>query len=345
MRSTRSPRPRCACLVAALLALAPAGAGAQPADPQSLQVAQALYDQAVKDLAGKDHAAACPKLEEAVRLVPEGIGGRMTLAECYEGLGKLASAWTSWSLAEAAATRAGQADRQKLAHERAAALKPRLATLALLVPAAVQALPDLEIRRDGVLVGPGQWGVALPVDRGPHRFAAKAGDGRRWETMVNIEDDGRAQRVELGEPPPLPRAAPAPPALPSPPLAPAPPALPLAPPPKEAPASARRTVGLVLGGAGIAGGIVGAALGATALVKRNQSNEPGRCDAASHCDPTGSELRWASLRAGDWSTAMLVGGGVAFTAGVVLFLTAPSPSPTALTVTATPGGARVSGRF
>lgn len=43
------------------------------------------------------------------RLVPEGLGAKLTLAECYESQGKLASAWTQYTVVESMAARTGQA--------------------------------------------------------------------------------------------------------------------------------------------------------------------------------------------------------------------------------------------
>src|SRR5262245_25783154 len=62
-----------------------------------LTEAEALYDAATKAMDGNDYAAACPKLEEVVRLVPHGVGARLTLARCYEGAGRLASAHASYA--------------------------------------------------------------------------------------------------------------------------------------------------------------------------------------------------------------------------------------------------------
>ena len=59
-------------------------------------------------------------------------------------------------------------------------------------------------------------------------------------------------------------------------------------------------------------------------MKKNQSDAEG-CDPSNHCNTSGADLRWASLRAGDWSTAMLVGGGIALAGGVALYVTARGP--------------------
>lgn len=111
-------------------------------------------------------------------------------------------------------------------------------------------------------------------------------------------------------------------------------------------ARGRRIAGIVLGSAGLAGLAVGGALGVTAIVKKNQS-DTGGCDPTSHCNANGTDLRWASLRAGDWSTAMFVGGGVALATGVALFVTARSPAApvTSASVVFGPRGVVVRGAF
>jgi hypothetical protein len=340
-----------AALVLVAASLPPRPARAQ--SPQNLQVAQALYDQATQEMAAKSYATACPKLEEAVRLVPEGVGGKLTLAECYEAQGKLASAWAAYELAEAAASRARQLDRQKLAHERGEALRPRVAMLTIAVAEPARSVPGLSIKRDGVSVGPAQWGVPLPADRGKHLIVASVGDGRTWERTIEITTDGARETVGIGELP----GAPAPPSGPvvgpaagplvGPAAGSAPP--PVAPP--EAPSSARRTAGIVVASAGGVGLAVGLALGAVALTRKGQSNADGHCDAQNHCDPTGTDLRLSSLKAGNWSTALFVGGAAVLAGGVVIVATAPSAAAAPSTgarsfkVGLTAGGLVVSGGF
>jgi hypothetical protein len=195
-RSLRTRRLASAHVACAAFVLARAAA-AQPHDMAKAATAQALYDQAVAALDKKDFAGACPKLEEVVRLEPAGIGAKITLAECYEGAGKLASAAATYELAEAASVEAGQAERKKKAHDRAAALRPRLAHLTLTVPQEISALPGLVIRRDGIRVGAGQWGVALPADQGEHRVAVTATGKEPWEQAVVVAD-GTEVTVSVG---------------------------------------------------------------------------------------------------------------------------------------------------
>lgn len=166
------------------------GARAQPpGDAASLAAGQALYEEATKAMDARDYAAACPKLEEVVRLVPQGIGGRLTLARCYEGADRLASAYTNYALVEAMAGAAQQLDRQREAHARAEALKPRVSRLTIVVAEGVRALGGLEVKRDGAVVGAALWGVPIPVDKGRHVVTASAGGKRAWQQTIDVTDN------------------------------------------------------------------------------------------------------------------------------------------------------------
>jgi hypothetical protein len=159
-----------------------------------------LWEQALEAMGKQDYASACPKLEEVARLGPDELGAKLKLAECYEGAGRLASAWAIYALVEPLAEKANQPDRQKTAHDRAEALKPRLASLTIVVPATVRARPGLEIRCDDRVVEPAQWGVPLPVDRGRHVIVATATVMVRGEQPEVIEADGAARTVTIVPP-------------------------------------------------------------------------------------------------------------------------------------------------
>ena len=314
-------------------ALRASSAFAQPIDARTMATAQALHDQGLKALDAKDYATACPKLEEVVRLVPDGLGARLSLAECYEGADRLASAWTVYSFVESAAARAHQIEREKKAHARVEAIKPRLAYLTLTVPASVRALPDLEIRGDGVVMGRAQWDVALPVDTGPHVFSATARGVAPWEKGVRLPDDGAHVTLFFDDPP-----------------APAKPIEIVAPPAREVAKSeppvsrTMRTAGLVVGAIGLVGIGVGSGAGIRAITARNASGD--HCRADDSCDAAGLDLRAQSLTAGTWSTAMFVVGGVALAAGVTLVVIAPSsPSSPVVKAALGPGSLSLGGTF
>src|SRR5262245_23067358 len=127
------------CLASVALLLAAFTARAQ--GPTNEALAQGLYADATAAMLKKDFVTACPKLEEVTRLVPDGIGGWATLGQCYESAGKLASAWSAYSTAEAVAVRAGQTARAADNHRDVERLKPRVATVICDVPEAVRATP------------------------------------------------------------------------------------------------------------------------------------------------------------------------------------------------------------
>ncbi len=133
--------------------------------------AQALFDQARQLMKAGRHAEACPKLAESNRLDP-GIGTQFHLADCYEQSGKVASAWAAFLEVASLAHSSGQADRERVAQKRAAKLEPRLPRLEISVSDAHR-VAGLEIRRDGVLMGPAQWGTPLPIDPGEHELVAR----------------------------------------------------------------------------------------------------------------------------------------------------------------------------
>ena len=304
-------------------AVARDGRAQTPGDAASITGAQALYEAATRAMDAKDYASACPKLEEAVRLVPSGVGARLTLGECYEAAGKLASAYASFGLAETMAAAAKQGERQEKAHNRAKALKPRLATLTIAVADDVRAESGLEVRRDGVLAGAAQWGIASPVDRGTHVVVAAAPGKSKWVKTVEVTD-GAALMVTVDALFPVASAE----QLPA----------------KEEDAAAslwgpQRLASLAVGGAGLVALGAGSYFGVLASAKQKQSND-GLCDG-NQCDQAGLDLRTDAIHAANATTALLVVGGAAVTVGVVLFVTAPgskSQATTALRIGVGPRG-------
>ncbi len=173
------------------LALA-AGAADARANPAA---AQALFDEAKKLMAAGKLAEACPKFEESQKLDP-GIGTQFNLASCYEQLGKTASAWSLFLEVAGAAKAAGQAEREKVARQRAAALEPKLARLSIAVPPEGMP-PDLAIARDGVPVGMAQWGTPVPIDPGRHEVTATAAGKPPFRMEIDITEPGESRAVTI----------------------------------------------------------------------------------------------------------------------------------------------------
>jgi len=161
--------------VGPLLPASPAWAQAPEASPQALVAARELFREATADVDAGRYDAALGKFRR-VAAVKETYAVRFNIARCEEQLGKLGAALGDYELAE----REGISDPKgaeigKLAHDRAAALRPRVARLTITSPADPPA--DLVVKLDGQAQPGGALGVALPVDPGAHKIDATGGKG------------------------------------------------------------------------------------------------------------------------------------------------------------------------
>jgi hypothetical protein len=112
------------------------------------------------------------------------VGTLLYLADCYQKLGRTASAWATFREAAYAASAAGQNDRERIANDLADKLKPTLSYVSLRVEE-----PDtqgLEIRRDGQLIRQDLWATPVPVDPGVHRVEAAAPGRLTWNQDAEV---------------------------------------------------------------------------------------------------------------------------------------------------------------
>ena len=135
---------------------------------------------------------ACPKFAESQRLDPA-PGTQLNLADCYEKMGRTATAWETFRAAEAAANEAGQRDFASEARKRAEALQPRLSKLTL---TAAEPVAGLEVTLDGKPVT-ALLGSAAPVDPGDHQVAAAAPSRQGWSRTVRVDKQGTTVSVEI----------------------------------------------------------------------------------------------------------------------------------------------------
>ncbi|HEY1694610.1 MAG TPA: hypothetical protein VGG39_20710 [Polyangiaceae bacterium] len=319
----------------------PCAARAQ-SSPQDQAVAQSLYDEAKKLMAATKWSDACPKLEESQRLDPTPVT-EFYLADCYERAGRTASAWTTFldlAAKEHATGGAKSAEREKVARDRARALEPKLSQLVVDVPAAVR-VPGLVVKRDGEAVRDGQWGAPVAVDPGKHTIEASAPGKKAWSATQDVQGAGTTATVHVEVLADAPVEAP--PAA----VATAPATSLRSTPPADASSgsSPLRTVGLVVGGVGVAGLAVGTVFGVIALSKNSAANG-GNCGGSlggpNDCNPTGVSDRQSAVTAGNVSTVALIAGGVLLAGGATLFLVAPSSH---VQVGATAGGVLLRGDF
>src|SRR5690606_7586735 len=107
------------------------GALAQTSSTQRA-AAEALFQQGTALMDEKHYAEACDKLAGSQELDPA-LGTMLYLADCYEQAGRTASAWALFRQASESAKHAGQAERERIAAERASSLAQRLSKLELKV--------------------------------------------------------------------------------------------------------------------------------------------------------------------------------------------------------------------
>jgi hypothetical protein len=283
---------------------------AQTISPEKIALAQQLYDEGAALMEQGKLDEACPKLEEAVALVPEGVGAKLELANCYEKAGRYASAWRAFKIAESASALAGQAERRARAQEHATAIEPKLSTLTVVVPDSVRQLPGFVLARNGAIVDRTDWNTPIPVDGGTYRLEAIANGKNRWLRVVEVGPTAVRAQVEIGMLEDEPQKKPIPPTNVRP---------------------WQKSAGLAVGGVGLAGAVIGFIVGGAAISKNGESNAPGRCDAQNQCDQTGLDLRNEAKSLAGASTGLVIVGSVLLASGVIVWATAPKATPMAMT--------------
>jgi serine/threonine-protein kinase len=309
-------------LIASLL-LVPAVARA--GDPVA---AQALFEEAKRLMKEERYAQACPKFEESQKMDP-GLGTQFHLANCWQHIGRTASAWALFREVESEARALGQVGRERVARDRAAALEPWLSKVEIAVHGAGDA-PGVEIRRDGVEVGREQWNVPVPVDPGTHVVTMTAPNKQLWKTTVDVLPNSKIAMVDLPPLADVPDLAvtgrghtpsesgvalvtgvtsPMPPDVGEIPVL-------------ENRGSAQRAIGWLFVGAGVAGLATGVYFGAKWLDERGSSDP--HC-IGNTCDPVGMSLRSDARTQARYAEVALGVSGGSLLIGTVLVATAPRP--------------------
>jgi hypothetical protein len=284
--------------------------------------ARALFTDGKRLMKAGKYAEACPKLEAAQKLYSS-AGILLNLGDCYEKMGRTASAWTRFGEAASVATRSNRADDADEARRRQEALEPALVRLVIRVSSPV---PGLVVTRDGVTLDEAIWGTTLPVDPGDHLVRAEAPGYEPWSTSVSITRRGDTVTVKV---PKLSATAVV--------EKPQPERLPVEP-DKPAPHASGGGHGLALGML-IGGAVVGLAGGGLMLYERQVSKTANPTDYDAAQTP--------------WKLGLIaaIAGGAAGAAGIVLLLvgTGNGESHDGSTTTAWiapgPGGVQIGGTF
>lgn len=336
------------------LALSSSTAFGEPSEAEKRTAAEAIFAKANELLAKKDFAAACPKLEEVTKLQPLGVGAKMSLADCYLALGKLASARAMYGEAASLAAQANQPDRASSAQDKSQALEPRLSKLTINVGPALAATRGLSVVRDGSEVVKSLYGLTTPMDGGPHVIRATAPHKKPFEKRLDLANEGMSISVDvvLEDERPESFAAPATGDV-----------TPVAPVHEPAVTPSRggmhpvRIAGFVVGGLGLALVGVGVGVGVSGVSDANQAAKLGAA-AAKSGNKAGSDAARSAYDSGNaQGTAgwVVVGvGGAALVTGTIMAIAAPNaktPATGATALSIAPwwdqrsGGATLEGRW
>lgn len=177
---TRGDRGRASALALVVALAAFSASSPSLAGESDEAAARALFADGRRLVDAGNYAEACPKFEESLRLYP-GAGTKFNLADCFEHLGRTASAWSLFLDVASASRVAERIEREQVARRRAAALEPKLTRLVVEV---VSAVDGLAVERDGVAVGVASLGIPIPVDPGEHRIAASAPAKKGWSQSI-----------------------------------------------------------------------------------------------------------------------------------------------------------------
>jgi hypothetical protein len=167
-------------------------AGAEPSSADK-SLATSLFKEG-RALVDQGHVSeGCRKLEESQRLDPGG-GTLLNLALCHEKEGRTATAWAEFTEALGIAKHDDRPQRVEFARTHIAQLEISLSRVTVQVPHAAE-VPDLEIKRDGSMIGHAAWGSAMPVDPGDHLIEATAPGKVAWKQTVTVGPKGDGKTV------------------------------------------------------------------------------------------------------------------------------------------------------
>lgn len=319
-------------------------AAAQGPTPTANATAEALFAEGRRLAGEQKYEAACPKFEGAQKVAPT-PGTLLNLANCYEKVGRPASAWASFREAISLSRAAGRNDLAENAQKRANALEPRLPKLVVTVTATA---PNVEVIRDGIALPQQAWGSALPVDPGEHVIEARAPGRKPFRVGVKAPSEGATDTVNVPEleldPSAPSTAAPAAPATPG-----AAVVVATAPESEDPTGSTQRTLAVGAGALGVIGVVVGSVFAARAGSKNSDSKAECRQEDPNRCTVAGNDLREEARSAGSVATLGIGFGAVMLGAGAVLFFTAPksatAPAAAKVAVAPTLGGFVLKGTF
>jgi hypothetical protein len=182
MRTKRHFKPIASYIVVVTCLLVGSPAGAESADED----ARVLFREARVLATSGYYQAACTKFERSLQL-ERGVGTEFNLADCWEHVGRMASARKLFLKVAAETKEQGQDQRSLAATERADGLLTRLSRIQL--QCASPGESSIRVLRAGVPLEQDSWQEPVEVDPGPFRVEAKLKDGTSWSTDFIVPND------------------------------------------------------------------------------------------------------------------------------------------------------------
>jgi hypothetical protein len=158
--------------------------------------ADTLFTAAKQLRDGGQVADACPMFAESKRLAPA-VGVTLYLADCYERLGRTASAWDQFRDAERLAHERGDEKRALVAHGRAQALESKLNRLTVATSAGSH--DGWQVLVDGAPLPVDRWNAALAVDPGDHVITVQAPGQPPRSLSAHVDASNAAATVRIDD--------------------------------------------------------------------------------------------------------------------------------------------------
>jgi len=300
-----------------------------------LETAKALFDDGRRLMTEGKYDAACGFFQQSLAAA-RGIGTKFNLADCEEHREDFSKAQALFLEVAQQAREAGQADRERLARARAAAIDEKLAHLQI-----DQDAPRVDISLDGRALGGSEAQELLAIPPGKHRITASAPGKKTWTKEIDVPRAGTFAIVTVPRledaPASATRSPSAAPVIVA--VSPLTATVPLADNDPNRGRDARR-VALVLGGVGLGATIVGVGFGLQTLADNHDAKRV--CPTGYGCSDT--DVSRHATFVSDAHTARTrayVGFGVgaaALTGAAVLYLTSPRPGALRATTGFDPNG-------
>lgn len=282
---------------------------------QDIAAAEALFNKGVADIKAGNYADACPAIAESQKLDPR-PGTQFTLAECFARWGKTASAYVAFEdfLRTVRALPANQqgryGDRVKVAEDKKVDLKSSVPELTIVLPSGAPS--SVVVTRDGTEVNGPLFGLAVPVDPGPHKIIVEVEGKPPSEETVTLSA-GEHRKVEVSVPGMVKANSDDPKSDDG----------------GDGKPGMGRTIGMYTAfGVGAAGLVMGGITGGLALSDKHAADD--QCPKFA-CTPEGFDAVAHGRTMARVSTAGFIIGGAGIAAGVILLLTRPKAEKTSVT--------------